>query len=549
MTARRTPWIVVAVAEAVAIALVIAQLVGGEPAAAPPAAVPASGVERAEPDAAAPIAMPDSAAPATPLQRQRVPADPVAAEDRITPAPVPLGTLVHGAVRTADGRDLPDYVGVGLVPAGETKPIASGNLPHGVATFAWADVAAGSYEVRVRASGMRDAVTPFVVPAGAPELRVDVVLEPSWLVDVLLQTPDGRPLHEALRELPDLAGSLSDGVQVVALWHEIPTDIPRSELRQSPFTVAKWHANQGVSRERDARQLPARYAGTLEMPESRPAFAAVLLKEVVLARAPLAAGQQELELVVDPARIRAAFATLRLQVVGPDGAPLAGAKVGVNDRQSWRPPTAVDADGRLEQSGLLPGSFALTIQCDGHAFPPCTVELRPGAVTDLGQLRLAQRREFTIRVADAPAGDALRGSLAPLDAAPNVGLSPDGLRIGVRDGTARVVAAEGRYRLTLTGAGGAVLEFDTRALGSEPLVVTLAPEATIRFDPSQLDGPARLVVAAANGAVVLDRWVTWKGRWEQAVLPGSYRVTVQPLVGAARTESLDVPAAGASFTL
>src|SRR5690606_3167429 len=304
-----------------------------------------------------------------------------------TSAPPPMGCLVHGVVRMADGGDLPSWLSLSLKPAGEAKAVAETRLQRGVDAFAWPDVPAGDYELHARGDGIRTTSQPIVVAEGAPEAYVDVVLEPSWLVNVLLTTPDGKPLHEALTpELRKQLGlSVFMDVQVTALWQPIPDDIPPSDLRQSPFTVAQWRSAHGFNR--GAKELPARYAGTLEMPERRDAFAAVLLKEVVLARAPLTAGQQEVELIVDPARMAASLATLRFVLVDPDGAPLGAASVDISDRQSSGRSGKTEADGRYEQTNLLPGMYPLSIRCEGHTVRPCNVTLRPGEVTDLGNLR------------------------------------------------------------------------------------------------------------------------------------------------------------------
>ena len=121
--------------------------------------------------------------------------------------------------------------------------------------------------------------------------------------------------------------------------------------------------------------------------------------------------------------------------------------------------------------------------------------------------------------------------------------------VSVRAGVIKTKVAEGRYRLVLAGAGGAILEFDTRTLGDAPLRVKLQPEATITFDSTGLQGPTQLVVRSAAGAVTLDRWVTWRSKWDSRVLPGTYTVTVRPLVGAPREQTLAVPMEGTTFTL
>ncbi len=536
MNGHRPVWIVLASALAIAIVLLGWSLLRGKNVAAEPRVEAASDAAAAVVPAA-PVVLPE---PVDVEAAQRTAKDP-----EVVPTQAPLGTLVHGSVRVEGDAALPDYTNVSLLRNASTKPLFSTNMRREVSTFAWPDLAAGDYELRARAQGTRDYSQTFTIPAGAPELRIDVVLEPSWLVKVLLLAPDGKPWHETLATLrndkPSFARmGLDEAVQVIALWHEFPRELPTSDLRSTPLTVAQWRSSRGFEARRGGGELPARYAGVLEMPERRAAHVAAVFKEVVLATAPLPVGQEELTFTIDPAIVVGRMATLRVHIVDRDGKPLAAAKVGINDSQSWRQPTAVDAEGRLELTELLPGEFRLSVACEGYAAPSCSIVLLPGAVTDLGTLVLLPQRSVRIEVQDAPEGDALRGSLLPLGAMPHASLQPDAMRLGLQAGVTTVQVADGRYRLVLSGAGGARVEFDTRTLGDQPLVVKLQPEGAIDFDPSGFDGPTRVVLRAADGVAVLDRWVTWRTRWQQKVLPGTYTVSVLPLVGPAREQQLVV---------
>lgn len=539
--------VTIAVLEAVAILLLALQL-GAGPAAAANASTPtteagplptdpAEALQSAPPAANAPGSSPTAGLPAP-------------TSDAVA------GALVFGRVHMAGGGELPRSVFLSMVPSGDQKAMYDSTLQRGRGSFAWPLVPPGDHEIRVRADGAQPKVVPFTVPAGATELRVDLELEPSWLVRVLLLAPDGRPYHEVRSELikqrPELRSHGSDdGPQVIALWHEVPPTLPTSELRSTPLTVATWRSSQGfeASRGRVGGDLPARYAGILEMPERRPAHVAVVQKDFVLARGTLTAGQEELQLTVDPKLWTDSLATLRLQVVDEAGQPLADAKVGLNDAQSWRQPSAAGDDGRFEQANLAPGRLQLSVSAGDRALPPFAVLLQPGTVTDLGQLVLRAQRTVTIVVRDPPDGDGLSMSFVPLDPSPHARLEARTERLHVQKGKATAKLTEGRYRLLVAGRGGARVEFDTRSLGDAPLEVSLEPEATLEVDPTGADGPRRLVVRTPNGIVVLDRWITWRTRWRQQILPGTYQVTVQSLQGEAREQTLVVGAAGAALAL
>lgn len=548
MNPRSTPWLVAAVLEALAIAW-IAWSLFAEPVPAAAEATPptanASAAAAATPAASAPAATKPANADESPVSPPSSAATGAAASAAMD------GCLVHGRARMRDGSALTERVSLALQPAGATKAMATASLSDSADAFAWAEVPAGNYELKIGGTGVRAATMAVLVPAGNAELRVDVELDASWRVRVVLKTPDGRLVHEVLTpELQQKLGlSFGSDLQVIALWQEVPDDLPGSGLRESPFTVARWQSARGIGRGGSKGDLPARYAGVLEMPEARDAHTAVVMKEVVLGRAPLAKGQQELELVVDLARLQASMATLRFVVVDRDGKPLSGAKVGVNDQQSWSQPIEVDGAGRYEKADLQPGLYSLSVMCAGHQFAPSEVTLRPGVVTDLGQIRAQPGREITIRLSGASEGKEPRGTLRLLEAPTHAALQQDDVELSFRKGEAKAPLVEGRYLLQVRGAGAARRIVDTRSLGDTPLVVELQAEAMVQVDSSATAAPTRLVLTTEDGTRVYDRWITWRSRWDLNLLPGRYQVETTPLGGAASMRSLDVPSDGAKLVL
>ncbi len=533
MNGQRPVLIVIAFAQAIAIVLLAWSMFGGTNAVAGPSANLAAG----EPAVVVPVT---SAIDSAPVDVEV--AKGTAQAPELASTQPPIGTLVHGSVRGEGDSVLPS-ANVSLLRGDSTKPLFSSSLQRGRSQFAWPDIAVGDYELRANAGGFGDYVQTFTIAAGAPDLRIEVVLKPSWLVKVLLLTPDGKPWHETLeairKDKPFFArlGS-TEAVQVLVLWHEFPREMPTADLGR-PLTIAKW---------RDG-ELTARYAGVLEMPERRAAYAAVVFQQVVLATAPLPAGQEELTFTIDPASVVRRMATLRVQVVDRDGKPLVAAKVGIDEDQSWRQPATVGRDGRLELTELLPGESSLSVSCEGYATQSYAIVLAPGAVIDLGTMVLLPQRDLRIEVQEAPEGDALHAWLMPLGGTSHASLRHRATAVWLRNSVATVRVAEGRYRLLLSGAGAANVEFDTRTLGDQPLVVKLQTEVAIDFDPASFDGPTRVVLRAVDGARVFDFWTTSRTRWQQKVLPGTYTVTVQPLVGAAREQRLVVSIDGVSCTL
>lgn len=545
MNQRSLLWGGIAALEAVAIVTLLWLLLGEAPALASPPPTPMPSESTAASDSTTVVDHPTTTldAPA---------ANPYAPSSRATPRAIaaePMGTLVHGDVSVTGDSKLPDYVRLSLKAEGGTAVVRQSTLGREQRAFAWPDLPAGRYELSVFASGMRDHRQTVVVPDAAFDVRADVVLEPKWTVAVQLLTPDGRTLQEALQESQQTAmqrHEIAEALQVIALWREIPDALPYSDSRSTDLTVATWRSTLAGF---GTRELAPGFAGQLELPERRAAFVALVLKESVLARAQLEPEQDELTMTIDPARLTTTLARLRLRVVDANGAPLTNAKVGLNDAQSWQQPTAVNAAGRVEFADHLPGQFRLSIECEGFASLLGDVVMPSGETVDLGTLRLQPQRELRIEILDVPDDAKLSGWLTPLAAPQHADLSSSPHALAIRNGKAQAQVADGRYRLRLTGAGGASLEFDTQQLGDRPLTVTLQPEAKLKIDSSAVMQPTRLLLQAPDGGVVLDRWVTWRGLWDRDVLPGTYRVTLQPLGDAARTLSVDVPPDGATLTM
>jgi hypothetical protein len=339
-------------------------------------------------------------------------------------------------------------------------------------------------------------------------------------------------------------------VHVIAWTAELPARLPPTEGRETTFTIAAWQV-RGMGRGGE-NALPARFAGQLEMREDRAAVVAATLGDSVLVQAPVAPGQEEVTLVVDPQHMRSLLAGVRLQVVdAATNRPLPDAKVTLNAPQSWSQPVAVDAEGRFERSALRAGTYNLIVAGgDGRVAPMVAVDLAPGVVTDLGALPVTTAVDLHVRITGAAENERCTATLTALDGPAQPGLSPRSERMLVAKGELRSQVAPGRYRLRLTaGTGGALVDLDTRRLAGEPLVVALQPEPALAIDPSQLDEPARLVLRGSNGAVLHDRWVTWKSVFRVQLPAGDYRVTVQRLRGDPREESLTLPAEGATYVV
>lgn len=529
------PWLTVAVVQAIGIAFLALQL-GTEPV--------AGEIDRTVP-ASAPTFPGDgvtsSAQPSEPAQPVVEP--PTA--PRVAAASADLGTLLCVALRLPEGHHA-TWSHAALSSGDQTTRLAAERRGEtGICVFP--GLAAGDYHLRASAEGMRPIDRVLVLPPAMPSMRVDLTFEPSWFVKVLLLAPDGRPLHEALADDKELARAAP--VSVIAGYGMLPAQLPLSDLRDTPLTVGTWQSTRGLGGR--TQELPARYAGTLEMREHRDAVVAAVLREVVLVQVPVQAGQDEVTLTVDPRQLRALLAGVRLQVVDAGtGKPLTDARVELHDAQTRQQPVAVDADGRFEQGNLRPGRYQLSIQVEGHAGPSASVDLLPGRTTDVGTIPVAAAFELVVHVTGVDDGTPVYGSLQQTDAFAHAALAPAPIRVAGRNGELRADIAPGRYGLRLSGSDrGACVDFDTRRLGSEPLVVALASQPSIRVTPSSAGEPMRLVLQDSNGLVAYDRWITWTTPFSVSLPAGDYRVRIERVGGEARDELLTVPAEGVRYVL
>ncbi len=533
-------WAILAVVEAIGFLLLLQAL----------AAVPAA-AEHQEPVPAP--AVPAVGAP--PLPTSTVPAVPDSKPAPTTAAPIPtaqqpgIGTLLLGSLQLPPGVN-PPHIRVTLYAGEATESLQNASLGDDL-SFAFAGLDAGDYRLTTRADGLRPLERAVSIPPGAEVVKVALPRVASWVVKVALLAPDGRPLTEALKGQPELLGSIFDGpVQVIASWQPLPVQLPFSDQRQTPFTVGQWTPARGMPGRGDI-DLPAHFAGTLELRQDQPAVIGAVLRDCVLTQVPVEVGQQEVTLTVDPAQMRAQLASVRLQIVdATTRAPIADAKVGLNDSQSWRQPTAAGQDGVLQQERLLPGRYQLTVQVAGRVAPPLTVDLVPGRLTDLGQIPVAV--PFVLR-ATVTGGDdraELNVTLQPLDVVEVPGTGRRSLRSGVQQRELKAELWPGRYRLRVTGKGfGAAREFDTRQLGDAKLTIELQPEPELALDSTQLADPARLVLTDSRGVQWSDRWITWQSRWNQQLPPGAYRWSLRGLDGRERTGDVVMSATGGTLLL
>lgn len=467
---------------------------------------------------------------------------------------VPDGTVLYGRVRDPAGADITDGT-VWFSRPGQPRPLLSLNLRPGNATFAIAGLAPGTVEYRTRVAGHRELRASIEIPAGTPRLRHDLVIEPTWVLAVKIVTPDGRLLHTALAEIVRERRRLAFvEVAAVATATAPDGDFSPTAGRDVAVGLGRWRGATGIAAQiGEGPPLPAGVSGVLEIDASREVWVSAVLRHRVLASAAVQPGQTEVALTVALEQVLQELGTIRGRVVdAATGAPVPRARVGFDDLQSGGMGEAAAADGRFELRDLRPGLLRMGIRSELHQANGDLVLLEPGQVLDLGDVPVAAVRNVRGRCEGARSGaDQGRIAWTPLEPPwhPAVRQRGGGTTAVAGDGTFALRLTEGRYLIRAYGAGGAVVEVDTRVLGDEPLVLRLAPEAELRVAVQSAGEPWEMAVADAARRVLHRVSLRDGQRFPVALLPGDYRVELTGPGGAAKAHTVRLGPGGADLTV
>ncbi len=188
---------------------------------------------------------------------------------------------------------------------------------------------------------------------------------------------------------------------------------------------------------------------------------------------------------------------LALVVVGPDGAPVAGARVALGHLVAVHPGDpvvaqpvaqgATDAQGRVALEDLAPGRWGVAVRAPGHPAWTYEVVLPEGDATGAArrEVRLPATARATVRVAVRdPAGAPRGGAQLELSSAGDGPLVAREGATGPDGGCVLGDLPAGRYALRARAAG----------LVGAPLTFELAPGATLDLAPLELAPAASLLL-------------------------------------------------------
>lgn len=452
------------------------------------------------------------------------------------------GTLLYGRILDGSGRPV-ERVAMSLRRVGDTETWSEFR-PQERGRFLYPGLPPGDFELQGSATGFLPYTATVRIEAGLPRLEHEVVMQRARILAVRMLTPDDRTLMPALMELSKerrmalLIGSIS----AIATRMEPTGDFPLSSTQGPSLGIGRWRSESGPRE----LGLPKDSTGFFELRGNEPLWVSALFRTSLLAKVRVEAEQAEVTLRVAPEQVLAKLGTVRLRALDASTSqPLADARVRLSDAHGGGIPSFTDADGRVELQHLPPAVLRLHLIGDTIEDQSLSLELGPGQILDLGDLRFAPARTLRGRIENASGKRELLQLTAKRLDPPPTGLLHSWISaIVASDGAFELRLPEGRYLVRASGAGGACFEIESRDYAERPLVFALAPEAPLRIEARGLDEAVKLSLFDAQRRLVSRRWIRDDFRTEIACLPGAHELELQSLDGQVTRRSVHVPPEG-----
>ncbi len=333
---------------------------------------------------------------ATPAARKSAQATPAKRNLASTPADgdASLTTLLYGRIADAKGKAIDD-ASIYLRKKGERRGVAAG--VHKGKGYALPGLDRGTWSLTSRATGFKRRHITLEI-TGAPMQRFDVTLERAREVRVAFVDEHGKPAAAAWGK-----AKLYVDVSVLATERIPPDSFPMTTLRSvSRLGVGHWSA-------RRRKDLPARFAGVLDVDVPGPVWVSAVLRQVVVAKAFVQPDQTDVDLEIPVATLRAQLATVTLRVVATESQkPIAKARVSFSDRQSGGGGQRTDESGQVTIANITPGILEFEIYAPNRERFQRLLRILPGSKLDLGSVGVDPATTIEGIVRD-PAGKVVSG--------------------------------------------------------------------------------------------------------------------------------------------
>lgn len=446
---------------------------------------------------------------------------------------VDVPAVLYGTVVQADGSPVPRGT---LFAYRDDQHVGTAACQQG--RFAFAGLRPGPHELR----GRIDDQLPLLhrVQVEAPRTRLDLRLDARWSLTVNAVTPDGQPLRAKQPH------ALLRGLTAAAFAEPLVGDLPPSGLAVSDAGLGSYRDADLWSRD---TALPKQVLGVLALPPDQPLHIVLLLRSTVLAQQLVAAGQAEVTFTLPAEALLARLADVRLRLVDAAGAPVRGARVRLDDRQTGSSGLPTDDEGRVVFRRLAPGLLRLVVRHETLCAPPVTLDVPAGGDVDLGDVVLQAVAKLEFDLGDL--GDRGRLTWALMEALPRADWHHEiGWHMVESDDTPTLRLFPGRYTFLARGATGVTIaEIDTRMPPLQPIRLSLQPAAALRIQNRVGQGMVVLRVRTTSGALLLDQELT--GTWTRVErLPaGTYEVELVGAGNASTRRQLQLGPAGAVLSV
>jgi len=366
-------------------------------------------------------------------ERERAPEEPVASAispreaeppASATPTDALVGCVLHGRVRTTDGRAFAGWKP--YVSATDSAGLRRHTEVSGEGHYALAGLAPGRWSLSYGGTGFRLGREELELARSEPIVRRDLTLEPSPLLEVRVLTPEGETFWKAQRARGAAGLRTPDGPIAVATLEPPGATIEEArDADQNPVGVGSFWTHGPLV---DAAGPGVH--GVLELQADPPLFVSLVVGARVVSTQPVAAGERAVTFVVRLEDLLEQLAQVTMRFVADDtGAPLTG-EVWLDSR------TTFNVREGTWTATLLPGKHSFFLWAQGYARVPFEIEPQPGQELDLGEQRIP--RELTIA-----------GRLLDADGRPVVGR----LEIGLRDAAGKLrIQDDWMYESDASGA-------------------------------------------------------------------------------------------------
>jgi hypothetical protein len=216
-------------------------------------------------------------------------------------------------------------------------------------------------------------------------LHCDLELDPLERLAIKFQTPAGAPLLKAaapggkwnLTHLSVVATRTPPGTRLEMVDQNSPDE----------YGIGRFHAQESFGAMGE-RLVPDGCAGSLELREPLPAYASLVLRDLVIETRLVPAGTREITYTIPDDALTSRLVQAHVRVVDFSGKPLAGVFAALETFNARASGVQTDANGVAHIENAPPGIDMLRLNREGLETLQRVVEAQPGVDIDLGTVRL-----------------------------------------------------------------------------------------------------------------------------------------------------------------